>query len=407
VARKSSTKKKRVVKRQPRASKAAEPRQKKPAQPQKVSKDELGKILKAHAKWVESGGTAGKRADLSFTNLQRAKLQKANLVGADLSRETNLQQADLYQADLREANLEEAILEGAKLPETNLRNANLKNTNLSGVTGLLTDQLADTDVTGATLPKDIAEFKTLNVVEETSKNARKIFFSMLLGCAYSWLTIATTTDVNLLTNTAASPLPIIGTKIPIAWFYVAAPLILILLYVYLHFYLQRLWNGLATLPAIFPDGRPLDQRAYPWLLTGVVRRHFKLLQVRLASDHLEEWVTIFLAWWVVPLTLLGFWFRHLPRHEWWGTGFHIALLLISVTGAIAFYRLAVRTLRGSEAKPFHVRTWWRDKRSYQGIAVVLVGALCWAFSYGAINGTVARGPAWAASPGLPEDCIFT
>ena len=85
---------------------------------------------------------------------------------------------------------------------------------------------------------------------------------MLLGCVYSWLTIATTTDVKLLTNTASSPLPIIGTEIPIAWFYIAAPLVLIALYLYFHFYLQGLWESLASLPAIFPDGKRLDERAY-------------------------------------------------------------------------------------------------------------------------------------------------
>src|SRR3712207_6976509 len=36
--------------------------------------------------------------------------------------------------------------------------------------------------------------------------------------------------------------------------------------------------------------------------------------------RLENVVTIFLAWWVVPLTLLTFWLRYLPRHDWWGTG---------------------------------------------------------------------------------------
>lgn len=443
MARKSETKKKTAVKRQPQASKVAEPPPKKTAQPRRISRAELEKILKAHERWLESEGKEGNQAELWQVNLQKenlfranlqeallgnadlqkanlsranleeahlgranleeatlseANLQKANLIGVNLQKtylgRANLQRADLTRADLKEANLTEV----KRLSETTLRNANL-----DGVTGLLGSEFARADVTGATLPKDIREFKVLEVVEETSKNARKIFFSMLLGCAYSWLTIATTTDVNLLTNSISSPLPIIQTKVPIASFYWAAPLVLMLLYVYLHFYLQRLWKGLATLPAIFPDGKPLDQRAYPWLLTGLVRRHFKLLEKRLASDHLEEWVTIFLAWWAVPITLLGLWFRYLPRHDWWGTGLQVGLLMMSFASAIALYRLAARTLRGEETKPFSVRTSWRDRRTYQGIATVLFGALCWAFSYGAINGHVARGSAWADSPGLPEE----
>ena len=195
---------------------------------------------------------------------------------------------------------------------------------------------------------------------------------MLLACVYSWWTIATTTGLNLLTNSATSPLPIIGTEIPIAWFYWAAPIILITLFVYLHFYLQHLWALLAQLPAIFPDGKRLDQRAYPWLLTGIVRRHFDLLKKdrylpdkkdensldgepetwkpRPAITHLKEWVTILLAWWVVPVTLLAFALRYLPRHEVWGTAFHVALLVASIWGAISFYGLAAITLRGEPSR---------------------------------------------------------
>ena len=63
----------------------------------------------------------------------------------------------------------------------------------------------------------------------------------------------------LLTNSGSSPLPIIQTKVPIAGFYWAAPAILLALYCYLHLYLQRLWEGMANLPAIFLDGRKLDE----------------------------------------------------------------------------------------------------------------------------------------------------
>ena len=41
-------------------------------------------------------------------------------------------------------------------------------------------------------------------------------------------------------------------------------------YAYLHLYLQRLWEALASLPSVFPDHRTLDQAAYPWLLNGMI-----------------------------------------------------------------------------------------------------------------------------------------
>ena len=381
-----------------------------------VSQEELKQILEAHRQWLESDGKEGKQADLSGANLKRANLWEANLQEADLGGanlqevfltkanlqkanlwEANLQEADLGGADLQKAYLPRANLQGANLGDTNLKDADLtgadlqgadltevkglseatlQNANFDEVTGLLGSEFARADVTGTKLPEDIRDFKVLQVVEETSKNARKIFLSMLLGCAYSWLTIATTTDVNLLTNTAASPLPIIGTNIPIAWFYVAAPLILMLLYVYFHFYLQRLWEGLAGLPAIFPDGKRLDQRAYPWLLNGLVRRHFDRLQdARTTFGKLEELVTIFLAWWVVPVTLLAFWMRYLPRHEWWGTAFHIVLLTAAIWGAMVLYRIATSTLRGESRSAFVSAGTWLMPFVAVGITLLSLSAI--------------------------------
>ena len=169
---------------------------------------------------------------------------------------------------------------------------------------------------------------------------------MLLGCVYSWLTIAATLEL------AEDPLklPIIATKIPIAWFYPAAPLVLLAAFFYLHFYLRRLWEGLAHLPAIFPDGKRLDQRAYPWLLNGLVRRHFGKLKERPFTSHLEEWFAIFLAWWAVPITLVGFWLLYLQSHDWIGivAGIHVVLIMTSVIATLQFLRLTRRILRRYE-----------------------------------------------------------
>jgi len=342
-----------------------------------VSQEELKQILAAHKKWLESKGKEGKQAFLRKANLQKADLAGANLQKADLAG-ANLQKANLYKANLKEADLTLADLKGASLRDVEgLSKATLHNSNLEDVVGLLGAEFARADVTGTTLPKDIREFKILEVIEETSKNARKIFLSMLLGCVYAWLTIATTTDANLLTNSASSPLPIIGTKVPIAWFYVAAPLILMLLYVYFHFYLQRLWEGLAGLPAIFPDGKRLDQRAYPWLLlNGLVRRHFDRLQdARTAFGNLEELVTILLAWWVVPATLLVFWLRYLPRHDWWGTAFHIVLLTAAIWGATFLYRIAASALRGESRSSFGNAGTWLMPFVAVGITLLSVSAI--------------------------------
>ena len=155
-------------------------------------------------------------------------------------------------------------------------------------------------------------------------------------------------------------LPIIGTTVPITWFYVVAPLVLLGVFFYLHFYLLLLWEGLADLPAIFSDGKRLDQRAYPWLLTGLVRRHFEKLRKRLFVNHLAEWFTIFLAWWVVPITVAGFWWFYLPRHEWFATGIHIAVIMASTIAMLQFLRLTKRILRRYQPS-LSTRGWLESK----------------------------------------------
>ena len=352
-----------------------------------VPKEELEMILIDHKKWLDSHGKQCDRADLHNTDLRTANLKGVNL-----------QHAFLMGSDLSEANLEGADLQNANLQNVNLANvcglqeAKLKFSDLRGAAGLMGTEFAGNDLTGAILPNSIGDFKSVSVIEESSKNARKIFFAMLLGCVYTWLTIATTSDVQLLKNTASSPLPIIGTEIPIAYFYWVAPLIMMGLYFYFHLYLQRLWKGLATLPAKFPDGRQLDECVYPWLLSGIVRRHLKRLKKdRSIIDKMEEWISIILAWWTVPLSLIGLWIRYLPRHDWGGTRLHIGLFMVSVSVAAILYRSVALKLRGGEQKGLHSKRRLVDKRFLFGLGVCLAGFLLWVLSYGSLNGVRIKG----------------
>ena len=313
-------------------------------------------------------------ADLDSANLQGAQLQVANLEGANLA-SANLKGADLREANLKGADLSGAALQGANLLDASFRDARLKDAGFLAGAGdpfddaanLSTEQFAGADVSGVSLPPDIAAFDGLGHVADVSRHARNIFVATIGACAYAWLTIGTTTDARLLTNSASSPLPVIQTEVPIAWFYLASPVILLAVYTYLHFYLHRMWEGLATLPAIFPDGKPLHQKAYPWLLAGLVRANLPLLRNEQSRvSRLENLVSVFLAWWAVPLTLCGFWLRYLPRHDWPGTVFLSAAVLLAVAIGIYFYRLAGEELRG----PFIEQP--RFRPAWSAFAVLLI-----------------------------------
>lgn len=426
-----------------------------------VAPEELTEILEAHRKWVESEGREGKRGDLSWAslpgailnqaelagasfhkaNLERAsfmhaKLQQARFIAANLQNArldyanlqttsldfaqiqgayleyANLQDAHLHKADLRGAHLRQSNLKFADLRETNLRDVDLQDADLTDAKGLLAGQLAGANVSGAKLPDDIQKFQGLEIVAETSQNSGRVFIATLLGCIYTWLTVATTTDVRLLTNSASSPLPVIGTEIPIVGFYWVAPLVLLCLYCYLHLYLQDLWRALASLPAIFPDGRALDERAYPWLLNGLVRSHFVLLRrSRPPLFWLKFGLSILLAWWVVPMTLLGVWARYLSRHDWGGSLFHIGLVGISIGAGAGFYKIAARTLRGEPWEPSPWKRFWGQARSPRtwvetGGGVILY-LLLLLLSYGAINGVPPRIYEYADLPPRPPDVEAT
>lgn len=336
-----------------------------------------------------------RNCDLTGADLRGANLSNAILRGAKLGPGTflwnaNLSGADLYQANLRGADLQDVNFSGADLFQADLRESNLQGADLSKTKGgLLSKQLAGSDLTGAKLPEPLAKlYDGLSQVKEISDSAQKLFLALLVGCLYSWLTIAQTTDVELITNRATTPLPIIQAAIPIVGFYVVAPLILLCLYFYFHFYLQKLWEELGSLPAVFTDGRELHKRTDPWLLNDLVRSHFiKLKDGRPFLSYFQAWVSVVLAWWLVPITLLLFWGRYLRRHDLFWTTVHALLLALALYSAVRLYRIAGETLRENERKVFNWKDIIKRRTTYLhlGSAIVL-SALLIAISLGAVFG---------------------
>ncbi|WP_372528466.1 pentapeptide repeat-containing protein [Piscinibacter sp.] len=178
---------------------------------------------------------------------------------------------------------------------------------------------------------------------EISRNSQTTFLALIAACVYSYLTIATTTDAALLSNSNATPLPIIQVNVPIVWFYYFAPVILTVLFVYFHLYLERFWRGIARLPLRHPDGRGLDDYVYPWLIScAVIRGEIRELSAsHRVSARLEAWLSLLLGWGLVPIVLLFYWGRYATAHDRWGTLVHVALVLLSV-GFALHYLLTAR-----------------------------------------------------------------
>ncbi|WNM62467.1 pentapeptide repeat-containing protein [Candidatus Nitrospira neomarina] len=275
-------------------------------------------------------------ADLSNSTFEKCQFKKAKLAGSDLK-----------NSKFPQSNFEEAYLLRTKLDESNFQDSNFEK-----VTGLLGSQLAGTDLSGAKISEDIRKFEGLARIEELSKKAGKLFILMLVGCLYSWLTIATTTDSQLFLDSKYYDLPIIQTAIPITPFFYVAPLILLGIYIWFHLYLQRLWEEMAALPAIFPDGKALDQKVFPWLLSGFIRAYIPLLKTNLPDLFgLQFIASLVLAWGLVPFILSEFWVRVIPTHDETFILTLASIFSISLGFGIYFFSLARLTLDKSLKRP--------------------------------------------------------
>jgi uncharacterized protein YjbI with pentapeptide repeats len=389
---------------------------------QLANSEELAIIQQGAKAWNEWRGKNKERAscnlsgadlrhmDLTTADFRGIDLTNANLEGVKLGPGTLLRDANLAEADLNQANLRGAEFQNVNFSNANLFKADLRETNLQGADlstakgGLLSRQLAGSDLTGAKLPEPLAKlYAEMSSAKEISSNAQKLFLALLAGCLYSWLTIAQTTDVELITNRATTPLPVIQAAIPIVGFYVVAPLILLCLYFYFHFYLQKLWEELGSLPAVFTDGRELHKRTDPWLLNDLVRSHFtKLKDGRPFLSYFQAWVSVVLAWWAVPITLYWFWGRFLKRHDLLWTSFHALLFVVSAFSAVELYRIAHSTLQGQVRAGFNLRTALTQWHKYRSV-LFLVGCACmmiW-ISHQAIFGVPIEDPLWTDVRGLP------
>lgn len=327
-------------------------------------------ILEQHREWLGSSGRTGRRAslngaalagsDLRGATLARADLKGTNLTGADLSR-ADLSDADLEAADLANANLEDADLSGANLRRCNLQGCRLRgvkglpraalhDVNLRDATGLDGTEFAGADLAGARMPESLSFEGRLSYVAQTSQNARPVFFSILLSCVFVILTVVSTPDAALLSNASLAVLPDLATNIPATSFFWVAPILLLCLYVYLHLHMAGIGETLSELPAVFPDGTPLEKRAYPWIATNLLR-----LRGGWRGLRFEETVAIGLLWGAVPLTLLVIWLRYLPFRDWLMSGLHVTLIIACFWGAIRLFEQTATKMCGGDLSIRHRR----------------------------------------------------
>ena len=303
-------------------------------------------------------------ANLNGVNFSEANLSGAIISGADLSA-ISLREANLCGADLREADLREADLGGANLRMADLRGANLQRAILSD-TDMENSKTVGTifgmsDLSGAELPDSINNFTAaLRSAEESSKNARSIYFSVLILCAFAILTVATTQDSQLILNTFRLKLPILNVDLKVLTFYIFTPILGLLVFVYFQMYLTHLWEVISDLPAYFPDRLRLRRKLYPWMINLIIE---EWQQVDPATRGWQSWlrfercraaIAILLAWWLFPLTVGGLAYRFLVREDELVSYGLLGVFVLSVALASIFHQKARATVRNEKVG----RRWW-------------------------------------------------
>jgi uncharacterized protein YjbI with pentapeptide repeats len=306
------------------------------APPPKPSDWAFEEKLASHKEWVESQGVTGKRADLSCAHLEEAELISVNLRYADFHA-ANLKAADLLLTDLRDACLVRANLEESCLVGANLEGANLEGARMESAMGLVPRQLAGATLRDAVLPATIRQFSALEEFERVSRVAKNYFSVAFAVSAVSWLMIWKTKDVQLLTNSAIIPFlhsAAAATALPTDAIYLIAPAVLFLLYLVLQYHLQRLWDAVLELPAVFPDGRTLGDKS-PRIITGLLRAHFRWMNQDAPSTRvIERVMAVLLAYWVVPATLALYWARYLTVQQFHDSFLHVLVTTLAIGVAV-------------------------------------------------------------------------
>ena len=143
-------------------------------------------------------------------------------------------------------------------------------------------------------------------IAEASKNARKIYFLYIGFLAYCALTVFSTSDRQIILNETAR-LPIVNLDVSLNGFFILAPVIAILVFLYFQLYLQRI-KGLVT--DLRSNYLPIEKRRlYPWM-------------INIAEDPepgavgiLQTLIAKFSLWALLPIVLMIIAYWYVKKHD--------------------------------------------------------------------------------------------
>lgn len=291
--------------------------------------------------WNEWRRTAaGNRPDLSGAIIQRC-LNGYDLSGADLTG------SYLIGIDLSGVNLRGAKLDRADLTDTTLTNVDLSLSSLKEAVGLREAALVNAKLEGAWLPSSFV-LRDFTLATALIRACGRLSLAVISVCVFVWLLALRTPDAALFLTDGRPGTNFLG--IPISRLLSFASVCVVCAYLWLHVTLISLWDDLADRPAVYPDGDVLHRRLHPWMVTSGLTAARAEKRLRPRYWRLSNLLGVFLAWWVVPLTLSMLSLRTVVRRDMALTATYLSLTAAAlVIGTLSF--AVARRMYQSERRP--------------------------------------------------------
>lgn len=188
---------------------------------------------------------------------------------------------------------------------------------------------------GSTSPEAADPKQISQHIAEVSKNARATWFGLLGYLAFSLLVLMGFRDIDIFKGGRGIELPFVGTKVEPLLYISIAPILFLMIHIYLHVHLMKVWEALPRLAKLFDNAElrahELRERVYPWLIADfALRRGKNPLIGHNPLSRTADMATVFLAWTAVPLMLCWFWVISMPLHSLPLSGFLAMVFLASI-----------------------------------------------------------------------------
>lgn len=211
-------------------------------------------------------------------------------VGADFSNSA-FEDAELSDLDFAQSNLNQTTFYWSNLSGANLRSS----------TGVWAGAFRGADLAGATLPQDISFVSIIDRIQAAVSLARPAYLTNLVTCAAVILSVLVTS------NASTIMLPLFGIPVDTVSFAIYGLSQSAIISVYVGIYLVRIWEGVAELPVIHPNGLATPDLVSPWTVIAPMRLHLRVTaphkHLRLPSGYGWQYLLSVLSHWLLtPIT---------------------------------------------------------------------------------------------------------